>query len=74
MDQDQLIQAEREHLHLKVDNLSTILQIQVSVEGQDIHLIIQLVLSTHQGTRNLLKVVDPWLEASPGLLQSLHPI
>ena len=46
MDQDRLIQAERKHLHLKVNNLSPILQIQVPVEGQDIHLIVKLVLTT----------------------------
>jgi hypothetical protein len=74
MHQDQLIQTKREHLRLKVNNLNAVLQIQVPVEGQDVHLIVQLVLMTHQGTCNLFQVVDPWLDADPEPLQVLHPI
>ena len=36
MDQDRLIQTEREHLRLKVHNLAMVLQVQVPIERQNI--------------------------------------
>ena len=47
---------------------------QVPVEGQDIHLIVQLVLTTHQGTCHLLQVVDPGLNIHPESSQVIHSI
>ena len=37
MDQDRLVQAEREHLRLEVHNLATVLQVQVPIKRQNIH-------------------------------------
>ena len=61
MDQYQFIEAEAQHFGLKVDDLRMVLEIQIKIEYQYHHLVIQFILSTHQGPHLLcwaVKVVS----------------
>ena len=74
MDQDRLIQTEREHLCLEVHNLATVLQVQVLIKRQNIHLVVQLVLPSHQRPGHLFQVMNPRLNILPVYPKVVHPI